>query len=226
MAATTPSGGVSLRFAVALLLMAAVLATGAILGVHNYRQTSPIVLEASDEVFARTGREVVLALGRTAAPMQSLVDVLALQSLTESRSVDERMRHVPALAEALRRNPASTAIYVGYADGAFFLVRPATDPRVRAALHAPEQTAFVVQNVETATEGKRVSYHYLRDDLTTIDVVARPEFAFDPRTREWYRAALRSDRQVRTDLYSASIRIGSFTQSRASIRDAGRSALI
>ena len=199
--AMLPSRGMSVRLVVALLLMASVLATGAVLGVHNYRQTSRLVLEATEEVFARTGREVVLALGRTAAPVQSLVDVLAAQSLADARTHDERFRHLPALVEALRRNAAMTAIYAGYADGAFFLVRPSSDPRIRAALRAPESTAFVVQSVEATPDRSRTSFHFLRDDLTTIAVDLRPDFTFDPRTREWYRAALRADRQIRTDPY-------------------------
>ena len=196
-----PPFGISLRFAVALLLMAAVLATGAILGTYSYRQTSRLVLEASDEVFAKTAREVVLVLGRTAAPVQSLVDVLAAQSIAEARSLEERLRNVPALAEALRNNPSMTAVYAGYADGAFFLLRSASDARVRAALRAPASTAFIVQSVETASDRAVATFHYLRDDLTAISAETRPDFAFDPRTRDWYRAAMRSDRQIRTDPY-------------------------
>ena len=193
--------GIPLRLVVALLLLGCVLATGAILGVHNYRQTSRLVLEASDEVFARTGREVVLALDRISAPAQSLVDVLAQQSLATADSLDERLRHVPALAAALRRNPALTALYAGYADGAFFLVRPATRPGVRAALRAPDDTAFVIQSVESTRDGPHATFRFLRDDLTSIGAVARPDFAFDARTRTWYRAAERAQREVRTDPY-------------------------
>ena len=199
--ATRPSRGLSVRLVVALLLMASILATGAILGVHNYRQTSRLVLEATEEVFARTGREVVLALGRTVTPVQSLVDVLATQSLADARTQDERFRHVPALAEALRRNSAMTAIYVGYADGSFFLVRPASDPRIRAALRAPASAAFIVQSIEAGPDGGRTSFHFLRDDLTILGADTRPDSGFDPRAREWYRAAMRVDRQVRTDPY-------------------------
>ena len=193
--------GISLKLFIALLLMASVLAVGAVLGVYTYRQTSRLVLEATDEVFARMGREVVLALDRTTAPAQSLVDVLATQSLVDARTLDERMPQLPALAAALRRNPALTAIYAGYADGAFFLVRPSSDPRIRAAVRAPDTAAFVVQSVEATPAGPRATFHFLRDDLTPIAVEARPDFAFDPRTREWYRAAQRVERQVRTDPY-------------------------
>jgi len=193
--------GISLKPFIALLLMASVLATGAVLGIHNYRQTSRLALDASGDVFERMGGETMLALARTTAPVQTLVDVLAAQSLPDARTLDERLRHVPALAEGLRHNPAMTAVYAGYADGAFFLLRPASDPRVRAALRAPEATAFIIQSVEAAPAGPRASFRFLRDDLSTIAVDARPDFAFDPRTREWYRAAIASARQIRTEPY-------------------------
>ena len=200
-AARKPSFAIPLDLAVAMLLIGAVLATGAILGLHSYRQTSRLVLEASDNLFTAMGREVVQELARTAAPVQSLVDVLAAHSLPSAVTPDERMRHVPALVEALRGNPALTAMYAGYGDGAFFLVRPARDVRVRDALHTPPGTAYVVQNVVPTPSGTSAAFSYLRDDLTTIDVAPRPDFKFDPRTRDWYRAALRTDRPIRTDPY-------------------------
>lgn len=198
-----PAGprGISLKPFIALLLMASVLATGTVLGIHNYRQTSRLALDASGDVFSRMGSETMLALARATAPVQTLVDVLAAQSLPDARTLDERLQHVPALAEALRRNPAMTAIYAGYADGAFFLVRPASDPRVRAALRAPDATAFIIQSVETTPDGQRASFRFLRNDLSAIAVEARPDFVFDPRRRDWYRAALGADRQIRTAPY-------------------------
>ena len=196
-----PRFAIPLDGAVALLLIGAVLATGAILGFHNYRQTSRLVLEASDHLFAAAGREVVQELARVAAPVQSLVDVLAAQSLPEAATLDERMRQVPALAAALRANPALAALYVGYADGAFFMLRSTRDARVRDAMRPPADTAYIVQSVVSSPEGPRASFRYLRENLTTIDMLGRPDFLFDPRTRDWYRAAARAARQIRTDPY-------------------------
>ena len=195
------SRGIPLKPFLALLLMASVLVVGAVLGVHNYRQTSRLALDAAGEVFARTGREAVLAVDRIAGPVQTLVDVFATLSLADASTLDERLRYVPALAEALRRNPALTAIYVGYADGAFFLLRPSSDARIRAALRAPETAAFIVQSVEATPQGARASFRFLSSELTTIGIEARADVAFDPRTREWYREALAAERQVRTAPY-------------------------
>ena len=200
-AAKRPRFAIPLDGAVALLLIGAVLATGAILAFHNYRQTSRLVLEASDNLFAAAGREVVEGLARVAAPVQSVVDVLAAQALPAATTLDERMRQVPALAAALRANPALAAIYVGYRNGDFFLLRSTRDARVRDALRPPADTAYIVQSVIATPGGPSASFVHLRENLTTIDALPRPDFRFDPRMREWYRAAEKAGRQIRTDPY-------------------------
>ena len=192
---------VPLNLALAVLLMAAVLATGVVLGLHYYRQTSRLVLEASDNAFSAMSRDVVQELARTYAPVQTLVDVLAAEPFADSTHANDRDQHVGALVEALRENPALAAIYVGDENGAFLLVRPVRDPRARAMLDAPVETSYIVQNVTPEANGARTSFRYLRDDLSTIDVRARPDFRFDPRTRDWYRAAVATERQVWTAPY-------------------------
>src|SRR4029079_15745737 len=82
------SRGIPLKPFLALLLMTSVLVDGAVLGVHNYRQTSRLALDAAGELFARTGREAVLAVYRIAAPVQTLVDVFAMQSLADATTLD------------------------------------------------------------------------------------------------------------------------------------------
>ena len=182
--------------------MAAVLATGAILGLHYYRQTSRLVLEASDNVFTAMGRDVVQELARTYAPVQTLVDVLAAQqALSQSQSASDGERRAAVFVEALRGNPALAAIYVGYDNGAFLLVRPTGDEHLRALFDAPGGTAYVVQNVDIESNGAQASFRYLREDFSTIEVRARPDFRFDPRTRDWYRAALDRRRHVWTAPY-------------------------
>ena len=181
----------SLTLCLALLLIAAVVAAGVALGVQNYTHTSRIVLNAADAVMSRATREVALELERTTAPARTLVVVAARQSITTARSLDERMREVPVLAEALRSNPALAAVYVGYADGAFFLVRSVRDDATRSALRAPADTAFVAQSIEAGSTAPR--FFYFREDLGLVASVGRSDFGFDPRTRSWYRQALAND---------------------------------
>jgi hypothetical protein len=178
---------VSLQLAVSLLLIGTVVAVGVVVGIYDYTQTTRIVLGAADHVFERMGREVALELGRSAAPVRTLVDVFAQQRIGEASTLDERLAQLPAFTEALRRNPPLTALYVGYDDGGFFLVRPVRDESTRAALKASADAAFVVQSIERTPSGTpSVKFIELRSDGSRIDVVDRPDFAFDPRTRPWY----------------------------------------
>jgi HD-GYP domain-containing protein (c-di-GMP phosphodiesterase class II) len=197
-----PRVRISLQLAVSLLLGGTIVAVGAVVAIHDYRQTSRIVLEAADDVFRRMGREAALELGRSAAPVQTLVDVFAQQRLGEASTLDDRLAQLPEFTEALRKNPSLTALYVGYDDGSFFLVRPIRDDATRKALNASADAAFVAQSIEQTQAGTRsVKFIDLGSDGSRIDAVDRPDFAFDPRTRTWYVNAMATHDQVRTDPY-------------------------
>jgi hypothetical protein len=95
-----------------------------------------------------------------------------------------------------------TALYVGYDDGGFSSCGPFAMSR-RAALKAPADAAFVVQSIERTPSGTpSVKFIELRSDGSRIDVVDRPDFAFDPRTRPWYVKAASTQDQVQTDPYA------------------------
>ena len=89
--ARPPRFRVSLQLALSLLLIGTVVAVGVVVGIYNYSQTSRIVLEAADDVFRRMGREVTLELGRSAAPVRTLVDVFAQQRIGEASTLDDRL---------------------------------------------------------------------------------------------------------------------------------------
>lgn len=192
-----------LTVCLALLLGGAVIGVSGALAVHHYVQTSRIVFDATASVFARMGREVTLELERSEQPARLLVDFVATQDVAASASLDARMRQLPAFAEALRRDPALSALYVGYDDGSFFLVRPLRDPFARSAFGAAEDVAFVVQRTEAAIEGASIHtrFLHLRDDLSLVSDEDRTDIAFDPRTRDWYRLASATAGGVRTAAY-------------------------
>ena len=64
-----PRVRISLELAVSLLLGGTIVAVGAVVAIHDYRQTSRIVLEAADDVFRRMGRRS--RLSSVAAPHPS-----------------------------------------------------------------------------------------------------------------------------------------------------------
>lgn len=187
-----------LTLCLALLLIGVVLAVGTALGLYNYRQTTRIVDSAAQTLVEDTARAVAVALDRDLMPAQLLVQVVSTQAITRATSLEGRLRDLPTFARALEQDPALTAVYVGYGDGSFFLVRALRDDATRAAVRAPPDARFAVQSVErrSDTPGADVRFLYFRDDLAPIQVADRSDFTFDPRTRGWYRAAITRDGPV------------------------------
>jgi len=187
-----------LTLCLALLLIGVVVAVGAALGLYNYRQTTRIVDTAAQTLVDDTAREVAVALDRDLMPAQLLVQVVSTQSITRATSLDVRLHDLPTFARALDQDPALTAVYVGYGDGTFFLVRALRDDATRAAVRAPPGARFAVQSIERHSDasGVDVRFLYFRDDLAPLQVADRSDFTFDPRTRGWYRAAIARDGAV------------------------------
>ena len=187
-----------LTLCLALLLIGVVLAIGTALGLYNYRQTARIVEGAADSLLAGTAREVALELDRDMAPARLLVEVLATHPVVRTATLDERLRELPTFARALDENAALAAVYVGYRDGSFFLLRTLRDDATRVALRAPADARFVVQSIEHRPDARvpEVRFLYFRADLAPIRASDRPDFTFDPRTRGWYRAAVERDAPV------------------------------
>src|SRR5690242_4781057 len=187
-----------LTLCLALLLIGVVLAVGTALGVYNYRQTARIVDGAAQTLVDDTARDVAVALDRDLMPAQLLVQVVSTQAITRATSLEERLRELPTFARALEQDPALTAVYVGYGGGSFFLVRALRDDATRAAVRAPRGARFAVQSVErrSDTSGADVRFLFFRDDLAPIQATDRSDFTFDPRTRDWYRAAIARDGAV------------------------------
>jgi len=76
------------------------------------------------------------------------IDLLARQSVVTAQTLDERLVSLPFIREALKANAAVSAIYVGYGNGDFFLVRPLTSAILQNQFKAPENAVYMVQSVE------------------------------------------------------------------------------
>jgi HD-GYP domain-containing protein (c-di-GMP phosphodiesterase class II)/HAMP domain-containing protein len=162
---------------------------GGIIGTLGYRASRASLEAAAVELTQRIGRETRGELGRIVAPAEMAASTLALDSLTGAATLAQRRARLPLLREMLERADAMTAVYVGYDNGDFFLLRRLGDAAERAAFGAPPGAAYLEQSIErTAGRGR---FLYLDSRLAVLREDDRPDYAagFDPRTRHWYRAA-------------------------------------
>ena len=146
-------------------------------------------------------REV--ALTAIYQPVELLIDLLARQRLAQATNLADRMDSVAYLADALEHSPSLSALYIGYGNGDFFLLRPLLDnAAVRAQFKAPAAAAYLVQSIERDRAGAaRGTYVFLDKAQKVIERRDAPDYLFDPRTRGWYQQAIAAERQVKTAPY-------------------------
>jgi serine phosphatase RsbU (regulator of sigma subunit) len=189
-----------LRVHIATLFVALIVTAGLVIVGYGYVATSRLLLEAGDEEFLHVAERTAAQLRDLLAPAHLLVQLLTRHPITSTGSLPARLESLPLLTTALAAHPEVSAVYVGFAGGDFFLVRSLSDA-VRQGLGAPPESAFLVQSMATAAGPPPGRYLFLDGRLGVLRDEPRPEYRFDPRTREWYRQALGSAAPVRTRPY-------------------------
>ncbi|MBK7982437.1 MAG: HAMP domain-containing protein [Candidatus Competibacteraceae bacterium] len=193
-----------LRVHIATLFVALILLLGATLIWNSFAKTTQLLLQAADERFERIADQTARQLQMLVAPAATTVDLLAWQRLAADDTLVKRLDSLGYLREAFVRFEHLSALYVGYENGDFFLVRslPA-DSLLRDSLAVPDSARYLVQSVERG-DGTGVAagaFLFFDADLKLLRRDSRPDYAFDPRARPWYQAARRQSGRIRTDPY-------------------------
>ena len=191
-----------LHLHISALFTLLLLCCGAALGLFHYHQTTQVILSGSEQLFERLRERVEVDLQHTYQPIQNLLALLALNEHNLSGNGQQRLALLPLFAQALRNNPKLAALYLGYADGDFFMVRPLRNEPLRQILDAPAEAAYQVWSIDRGDNGELLSEsQYFDAGLTRIDRRQNPDETYDPRPRNWYQNARQSKRLVSTTPY-------------------------
>ena len=191
-----------LHIYVALLFALLITAVAGVIAWRNYVENRQLIVSASHELIQAIGGKTIAAFASIYQPVELMIDLLARHSLGQAANLTERMNSVSYLADALEHSTALSAIYVGYANGDFFLLRALRDDAaLRAQFNAPAAAAYVVQSIERERGAARGAYVFLDQERRVLERRDVPDYVFDPRTRDWYREAVAVKRQIRTDPY-------------------------
>jgi HD-GYP domain-containing protein (c-di-GMP phosphodiesterase class II)/HAMP domain-containing protein len=186
---------------VTALFSALVLATAVALAWLGYAGSVAVAESATDQLFAGVARETRASLANALAPGGRFVDVLAQHPIIAARSLEERLQALPTLELAFAGDSAFAAVYVGYPDGSFFLLRPLRDDAARAQFSAPGTAAYLVDAIDVADGVRSPQLLFLDAQLKEIGRRANAESDFDPRNRPWYREAAATERRILTEPY-------------------------
>ncbi|QEX21814.1 phosphodiesterase [Hypericibacter adhaerens] len=192
-----------LHIYIATLFLALLVAFAAISIATQHYLSRGMMLSSAETLFNRIGQEVKQSIAAIYQPARSAAELLSRSSLIDANTLDKRLVRLPLMAAVLQNHQEVSAVYVGYQNGDFFLLRR-FDPHsfLGRALGAPPEAAYLVQSMARDTEGLRDPRFVLySDDLTQLSSQPVPNYIFDPRTRPWYQAAQGQQRVISTAPY-------------------------
>ena len=169
---------------------------------YSIVQTRRIIENASSRVYKGILRSVVQQINQISGPARAVVDLMALDDIVTAPDAAARLRRIGSLRAALAQGAYVSAIYVGYRNGDFFIMRKGTEEAVRASFGAPAGTAYIVQAIDRKPDGSRDNL-MIFFDATLREIKSAPDTSYDldPRQRDWFKHATASAETVETDPY-------------------------
>ena len=193
---------VPFEVAIALVVVVAMLLLTAVLVYQVGTSARQAIIAASDENAQHISQLISERVHRVVDPADATLRLLAFDPIVSAPDLAARLTRLPVLARLLEQNPLLSAVYIGYADGQFLLLRPLRNVALRERLTAPAGAAFLLQSMARERGGAQVGrYSFYDARLRIITSAARPEYQYDPRTRPWYAKAAQQKEQVLTAPY-------------------------
>jgi class 3 adenylate cyclase len=171
---------------------------GIALALYDYAAIGQAALIESESAVARDGRAIQHGLAaeqRTAGQRLRLLRALDL-IVRRERWADSTAAY--ALTAVLDADTGLAAIYAGYPDGRFLLIRPLTSAQERERWDAPRRARYLVQIIARA--GAAATYVYWDAQTHELGRGPHPEYRLDPRDRMWY-AYGRTEQSTVTSVY-------------------------
>jgi len=180
-----PGRGVSLQLLVALAIMVGMLSLGAGLAWQGYRGIQQTLVAATGDAAQQLGKTIDERARRLIDPAQSSIRLLAFHPV--AGNLTQRLERLAQLVESLDANKMLSAVYFGYPNGEFLLVRRLRDPQLLQRFAAPPGTAFLVQSISQGEGGAMLGeWRYYDRALNLLQTQVRPDYHFDPRQRPWF----------------------------------------
>lgn len=182
--------GWPVRLVIASMAVGSMALVAAVLITLSWFGSRQILLDTAAVAARDAGQITVERARRMIDPGSAALRSLAFDPIVSAANLDERLARVPVLAAELAANPLVSAIYVGYANGDFLLVRPLADVRMRQQFRAPSGAAYLVQTVTRAAGGgQQGAFHFYGAGDGAPTHRPMPAYRYDPRERPWYAAA-------------------------------------
>lgn len=151
----------------------------------QFQQGARQGLEHERQNFLQYRQQLALALQLNERPARMSLSLLRSGQLAAMTNLTDRLAYLPQLAEVLANSPSYGAVYAGYEDGDFFLVRKLTERAKTQLGGVPAASSLLVQSL---SQGKG-EFLYFDQRLSLLERRSMPNYRYDPRSRDWYKQA-------------------------------------
>ncbi|SDU16618.1 HD domain-containing phosphohydrolase [Halopseudomonas salegens] len=196
------NSGLPVQWMLAGGIVLSLLAVMLVTVVQGYRGTSAAMLAAAEDSARQLAVIMDERAGRLISPAENTLHALAHDPLGAATDIEQRLERLPLLVEVLTANSTLSAVFIGYANGEFLLVRPLQGRNPALAQAPPEQAAYLVQSMHYGDDQQlRGHWQFYDAELTVLPGQAEAEYRFDPRTRPWYQQARETGELLLTEPY-------------------------
>ncbi|EON91703.1 chemotactic transducer-related protein [Marinobacter lipolyticus SM19] len=202
MSAKHQSAQVSLAFLIASAITLGMLTLTIVLVGQSFRGMEAAKVSAASATAKQLAVSVDDRIRAITGPPAAALAVLGHDPLAKTDSLEQRLARLPVIADILTSSDIVSAVYAGYGDGDFFLLRKVRESEVSRFPDAPSNTRFLLQTITRDSEGRRhPEWHFYDQDRTLISREYPETYEFDPRSRPWYQQAKISGITELTDPY-------------------------
>ena len=189
-----PSRRIPFSVHISYLFVGLLVVFAAITNAFQFSETRRLITHEVGQRFELIGQKAIEDIEHTYQGAALSSALLAKQRLMRATSLQQRLESLPWLATALAAQPNANAMYMGYETGDFFMLRPwHGDPQLQALFDAPPGTGWMVQSIQHR-DGQPFGEHlFFTAAMQLIERRAKPDYRYDPRTRDWYAQALATD---------------------------------
>lgn len=202
MSAKHQSAQVSLAFLIASAITLGMLILTIVLVGQSFRGMESAKITAASATAKQLAVSVDDRIRAITGPPATALAVLSHDPLARTDNLEQRLARLPVIADILTSSDIVSAVYAGYRDGDFFLLRKVRESEVSRFPNAPPNTRFLLQTITRDSEGGRnPQWHFYDQDRTLISRQSPETYEFDPRGRPWYQQARQSGITELTDPY-------------------------
>lgn len=190
---TRQSAQVSLPFLIASAITLGMLVLTVVLIGQSFRGMEAAKVSAASAAARQLAISVDDRIHAITAPPSTALAVLSHDALGEAENLEQRLDRLPVLADILASSEVVSAVYAGYPDGDFVLLRKVLSSGTLQFPDAPEGTRYLLQTITQGREGVPGEWRFYNADMVRLEQRSVPGYRYDPRTRPWYSAARSSD---------------------------------